>query len=243
MKEWFEEWFDSPYYHLLYQHRSDDEANTFVSNLTNMLKPVPRATLLDLACGKGRHARAFAEFNLDVTGVDLSPQSIEAASTYEHEYLHFFTHDMRHPFRSNYFDVICNLFTSFGYFKSQHDHMLAARHIYNGLKKEGTFVFDFVNQSHARRNIDQNQHEVIERGQVIFTIERSYTEHQLRKKINIHDGIDKGSFTETVNSFSLQQITDLFTATGLKLEQTFGDYNLGNYHADTSPRMILIFRK
>ncbi|NQX98132.1 MAG: hypothetical protein HRT73_09675, partial [Flavobacteriales bacterium] len=37
--EWFEDWFDSPYYHILYKNRDDKEAKDFISNLINYLKP------------------------------------------------------------------------------------------------------------------------------------------------------------------------------------------------------------
>ena len=55
-KKWFENWFDSPYYHILYQNRNDDEAKFFIDNLCAYLKPSLNDTLLDVACGRGRHA-------------------------------------------------------------------------------------------------------------------------------------------------------------------------------------------
>lgn len=243
MKEWFEEWFDSPYYHLLYQNRSENEAVDFAKNVIQHLKPSPGSTLLDLACGKGRHSRAFADMGLDVTGVDLSTNSIEFAQQSEHERLHFYTHDMRFPFRSNYYDIVCNLFTSFGYFKTSHDNTLAARTIYTALKPGGKFVFDFVNQAHARKNIDANPKEEIRREEVSFTIRRSYTNHQLQKEIHIKDKEIQLSYTERVNSFSLQEIKDLFEKIGLKHIETFGDYSLNAYDMQQSARMILLFQK
>jgi SAM-dependent methyltransferase len=243
MKEWFEEWFDSPYYHLLYQNRSEHEAIDFAKNIIQHLKPALGSTLLDLACGKGRHARAFADLGMDVTGVDLSPQSIEFAKQSEHDRLHFYTHDMRFPFRSNYFDIVCNLFTSFGYFNTPHDNVLAATTIFSSLKPGGHFVFDFVNQAHARKNIDANPHEVIQHGDVLFTIQRGYTPHQLQKQIQIQDKQTTLNYTERVNSFSLEEIKTLFQQRGLHHLETFGDYHLNDYEADQSPRMILVFEK
>ena len=55
-KEWFASWFDSPYYHLLYQHRDDNEAKQFIGHLTEALDLPQGAKVLDLACGKGRHS-------------------------------------------------------------------------------------------------------------------------------------------------------------------------------------------
>ena len=53
---WFATWFDSPYYHILYKERNYREAQVFMDNLTHYLNLPEGATVLDLACGKGRHA-------------------------------------------------------------------------------------------------------------------------------------------------------------------------------------------
>ena len=48
--EWFSSWFDSKYYHILYQHRDDSEAHFFINNLIKKYKPKAKDTMLDLAC-------------------------------------------------------------------------------------------------------------------------------------------------------------------------------------------------
>ena len=54
--EWFKDWFDSPYYHILYKDRNFDEAEQFINNLLTFLKPETNSRFLDLGCGKGRHS-------------------------------------------------------------------------------------------------------------------------------------------------------------------------------------------
>ena len=78
-KAWFKDWFNSPYYHLLYQHRDENEAEQFIKTLIGYLQPAKGATMLDIACGKGRHSMALAEMGFDVTGNDLSEASISEA--------------------------------------------------------------------------------------------------------------------------------------------------------------------
>ena len=150
---------------------------------------------------------------------------------------------MRNVFRTNYFDFTCNLFTSFGYFKSAHDNQLAARSMSQGLKPGGKLVIDFVNQSHARRNIKASRQETIHRDDIRFDIERSYTDTQLLKKISIQDGDVQSCFTETVNSFTCDAMSALFEAAGLKRIEQFGTYTLDAYDEEHSPRMILVFTK
>ncbi len=242
-KEWFENWFDSAYYHLLYQNRNDREAENFVNRCIQLLKPKAGETLLDIACGKGRHSIAFSDFQLDVTGVDLSKESISIAKKAEKDNLHFFVHDMRKVFRTNYYDYVCNLFTSFGYFKNEHDHVLAARSIFQGLKPKGIFIIDFVNRNHAIQNIMSNQEETLSRNQVTFKIKRSYTAKKFLKDITIEDGNQHFHFQESVTSFTLAELSDIFTSVGLTLKMTYGNYDLDDYDEQLSPRMILQFEK
>src|SRR5687768_1289478 len=111
--QWFESWFDSPWYPILYSHRDHAEAEAFVENLLKTLAPAPGARFLDLACGRGRHARFIHRRGFDVTGLDLSTASIADARLFEEPGLRFAVQDMRHPFPGTY-DYILNLFTSFG---------------------------------------------------------------------------------------------------------------------------------
>ena len=70
-KEWFESWFSSPYYHILYKNRDDEEAAKFIDNIINFLDPVSNAKILDAACGKGRHSIYLNEKGFDVFQVSL----------------------------------------------------------------------------------------------------------------------------------------------------------------------------
>ena len=126
---WFKNWFNSPYYHQLYFNRDEAEAAKFIDKLINYLNPTAGSLMLDVACGKGRHAIHLAEKGFDVTGIDLSEDSIKEALLSENEKLHFFLHDMRLPFYINYFDYAFNFFTSFGYFSTQREHDNAIRTI------------------------------------------------------------------------------------------------------------------
>ena len=111
-ENWFKEWFNTPYYHTLYQHRNYQEAEQFIKNLIVFLAPNREAKFLDIACGKGRHSYQINQMGYETIGYDLSEHSILSALKMENKSLHFYTHDMRNLFRTNYFDFALNLFTS-----------------------------------------------------------------------------------------------------------------------------------
>ena len=114
-KQWYASWFDTPYYHILYKDRDNSEAQGFMDNLTNYLNIPEGGKILDLACGKGRHSVYLNTLGYDVSGVDLSEQSIAHASQSANDRLHFYVHDMRRKFRSNYYNFIFVLLFIFNY--------------------------------------------------------------------------------------------------------------------------------
>jgi 2-polyprenyl-3-methyl-5-hydroxy-6-metoxy-1,4-benzoquinol methylase len=79
---WFKDWFNTPYYHQLYFKRDEKEAAAFIDQLIDYLKPPPGSSMLDVACGKGRHSIQLASKGFDVTGIDLSEDSIAEANRY-----------------------------------------------------------------------------------------------------------------------------------------------------------------
>jgi SAM-dependent methyltransferase len=242
-KAWFEEWFSSPYYHMLYEHRDDDEAFLFIKEIIRYLKPTPNCKMLDVACGKGRHSKAMAEIGFDVTGIDLSFESIEEANKIADDSLHFFQHDMRLPFWINYFDYAFNLFTSFGYFKTRREHDNSVRTIAQSLRPGGLFVVDYLNVHYAEDHLQTSSTKEVDG--VRFRQSRWHDEDHFYKQIQMEEkGIAlKHLFTEKVAKFSLGDFNDMFAYQGLQIQEVFGDYKLGRYDIRKSPRMIMLAKK
>src|SRR6516164_8874790 len=146
---WFLEWFNSPYYHQLYAEHDHQEAVSFIDRLLELLVPALGSKMVDIACGRGRHARILASKGFDVTGIDLAPENIAYAGRFDSGNLHFYVHDMRLPFMINYFDFAFNFFTSFGYFRSDREHYAAVRTISRCLKRSGLLVVDYLNSAYV----------------------------------------------------------------------------------------------
>jgi SAM-dependent methyltransferase len=243
LQTWFKDWFNSPYYHQLYFNRDDKEAAAFIDKLINYLKPPPGSTMLDVACGKGRHSIQLASKGFDVTGIDLSDDSINEALQSQTDTLHFYKHDMRLPFWINYFDYAFNFFTSFGYFKTRREHDNAVRTIAQAIKKDGFFVMDFLNVHYAEDHlVHQSEKEIDE---VNFIITKWYDETHFFKKIIIEDEAleEPLIYTEKVAKFSLGDFTEMFAYQGLQMQEVFGDYEFANYDVKKSPRMLMIAKK
>lgn len=240
---WFKDWFNSPYYHQLYFNRDEKEAAAFIDQLIGYLKPAPGATMLDVACGKGRHSIHLSEKGFDVTGIDLSEDSIDEALQSETPTLHFYRHDMRLPFWINYYDYGFNFFTSFGYFKTRREHDNAIRTIAQAIKPGGLFVMDYLNVHYAEDHLIHKFEKEIDG--INFFITKWFDETHFYKKIVIEDeSLDAPmEFTEKVAKFTLGDFTEMFAYQGLQLQEVFGDYSFCNYDVKKSPRMIMIAKK
>lgn len=240
-KEWFETWFDSPYYHILYKDRDDKEAELFLDKLITFLSPSTHARILDVACGKGRHSTYLNKKGFDVTGYDLSEESISFDKQFENNHLVFFLHDMREIFRSNYFDIVINLFSSFGYFEKERDNVRCLISHATALKPEGIFVFDYFNCS---KIVSSGELESIKTVDGIdFHIQKSILGNRIQKKIAFTDDGTKFYFEEHVNLLNKSDLERYFTSAGLQILHTFGNYKLEKFEENVSERLILIAKK
>lgn len=235
---WYASWFDTPYYHILYKERDETEAAHFMDTLSNFLKLPQGAEVLDLACGKGRHAQYLNTLGYNVTGVDLSPESIAFAKQFENETLHFKEHDMCLPFPKK-FDAVFNLFTSFGYFENEEDNLRTIKAIKEELKEDGFGVIDFLNVEYIRQHLVPSEIKVVDG--ISFHINRKIEEGYIIKDIMFsHDNNDY-SFTERVKAVSLSDFETYFKEANIQLKHCFGDYHLQPFSSLTSQRLILIF--
>lgn len=242
-KAWYYDWFDSPFYHRLYFERDEEEARQIIHKLIHFLEPPPGSRMLDVACGRGRHSRVLAEMGFDVTGFDLSFNSVEYAKQFEKENLSFYQHDIRLPFWINYFDYAFNFFTSFGYFATRREHDDAMRTIAASLIPGGHFIIDYLNVHYAEDHLVR--HELKNIAGTGFEIDRWDDEHHFYKKISVHDAslIVPEEHTEKVVKFSLGDFTDLLSFQHMQVTEVFGDYNLIPYDVRKTPRLIIVARK
>lgn len=240
-KDWFVDWFDSPYYHILYRNRNDIEAKKFILNLNNYLNPKPQSKLIDVACGKGRHSVFMAELGYDVHGFDLSKNNIIEAKKNQKENLSFFINDIRTPLNLDYYNYAFNLFTSFGYFESLNDNQKAINAISSSLKANGTLVLDFMNSNKVINDLTKS--ETIFIDNIIFNIKRGYNNGFIIKDIKFTDKGVNYNYQERVKAISLSEFKDYFENAKLKIETIFGNYDLEEFDIHSSDRLIIVAKK
>ncbi len=236
---WYASWFDTPYYHLLYKERDQSEAQSFMDNLTNHLDIPVGGKILDLACGKGRHSRYLNSIGYDVTGVDLSINSIAFAKQFENDKLRFDVHNMCKPYNDT-FDAIFNLFTSFGYFDIDENNLNTIKAIKTDLSDAGFGVIDFMNSKFVIDHLVNEDAKTIDG--ITFNQKRYIEDGYIKKDILFSSQGEEHNYQERVRAFTLKDFKVLFAKAGVSLMEVFGDYKLNPFNENDSERLIMIFK-
>jgi len=238
-KQWYASWFDTPFYHILYRDRDHDEAQSFMDTLTNYLNLPEQGKILDLACGKGRHSMYLNALGYDVTGGDLSENSIAYAKQFENETLHFQVHVMCQPFEQK-FDAVFNLFTSFGYFENDEDNLKTIKAIKADLNDFGFGVIDFMNSSFVVEHLIPEDSKTIQN--IEFKQKRYVKDGYIFKDIQFNYKSEVYNFQERVKALTLEDFESLFEQAGVYLLDVFGDYKLRKFDKNSSQRLVMIFK-
>jgi ubiquinone/menaquinone biosynthesis C-methylase UbiE len=238
MSEWFESWFGEEYV-ALYPHRDDAEAERAVALIEKTLVPHTVKRVLDVACGSGRHARYLGE-RWWTSGVDLSEVMLRMAQRAGTP-ARLVRADIRSlPYRDASFDLVVNLFTSFGYFETDAEHEHVMRDLARVTTPGGTFVIDFLNSVQVQRDLVPHDETTLAGLHVVQRREITADGRFVVKHIAIRE--EGREFVERVRLFTAEELMAMLGRTGFNIETSYGNYD-GEPLAAESPRVILFARR
>lgn len=237
MKAWYEDWFGEDYLQL-YPHRDEEDAARLI-DLVESRVPLFGKKLLDLACGPGRHSAQLIDRGAGVTGIDLSAVLLEGAKNVNG--MGAVRGDMRFlPFPRSVFDGVVNLFTSFGYFEEDDEHLRVLKEVARVLRPDGDFVLDFLNAAATVARIVPR--ETTAMGSETVDVKRTVTGGGRFVEKEITRLSDGRIFRERVRLFSPAELTALVESAGMKVKSVAGDY-LGAELSEESNRTIIFAAK
>jgi len=248
-RNWFEEWFNHPLYLQVYSHRNDDEAAQCVQTilaLTELNQKNPAShSVLDIACGAGRHALEFSRLGYNVTANDLSPFLLDKAKEAAQNQtlpLRLSCCDMRHIPTSGEYHLVVQLFTSFGYFECHKDDQLVLTNAYHALQPDGWYVLDLINPVHLRHTLVAHSRRTA--GELTVVEDRAIKNGRITKTIQIIPTRGEPcSFSESVRLYSEREIRAMLHQAGFAIEKITGNYQGELFEEAASPRMMLFCRK
>ncbi len=244
MSEWFEDWFSTEEYLYVYRHRNNDDAVDLFNLILKNIEIEPGAKVLDLACGAGRHSILFAKKGYDVTSVDLSENLLNVARKSAEELMlniNIIKSDLRLLNLADRFQLIINLFTSFGYFEQDFENEKIIKIVEQQLNENAYFVLDFFNVVHLKKNLIPISYDKVE--EAIIRQERTFDQDRIVKKISVIKKNSERSYFESVRAYSKSELSRMILKNGLKIIKIFGDYSGNAFDQNNSSRIIIIAQK
>lgn len=241
--DWFEEWFDSPLYEKLYANRDEEEARHLVEFLVEELSLNKCSKILDLGCGRGRHSINLSEKGYTVKGIDLSRQAIHTAQAKVRdrglENISFEIRDMRTPLDET-FDAIVNLFTTFGYFRSDAENASVFDSVVSMLRPGGIFVLDYLNAEKVKDNYRPSESGKFH--DIEYEIQRYIVEDMIIKDIVFSGDRVNGqkSYSEKVKLYKLDWFQREMEKRNLIIDHVYGDYQGHDFDPENSNRLLII---
>ena len=247
VSDWYKTAFRFDYLRV-YPHRNDEEARRQVDFLLERLDNAPPCDVLDLGCGDGRHSLELARRGYRVTGLDLSEELLGRArrrTSDEGLDITFIRGDMRDAPGVSAFDLVVNFFTSFGYFSEDRENARVLDAIARSLRPGGRFLMDYLNRAYVistlvpedRKNVEGM--EVEQRRWITGDPSEAGNHVRINKHVRIREGGVERNYDESVRMYTLEELDAMMDLAGLKVAQTFGDFD-GRPVSDDTPRNILI---
>ncbi len=244
MNTWFQDWFSSEEYLEVYNHRDEEDAEKLLTLILKNTSVNTSSKILDAACGAGRHSIYLLEKGHYVVGFDLSRTLLKKAKVEalkRNVKLDLFCSDLRNVSLKKKFDLILNLFTSFGYFESDKENFAFPIASYKLLNRDGFYVLDYLNREFIIRTlIPQSEKDV--NGKKIIEL-RKIDQERIVKEIIINNKDNERSFYESVKLYKKDKIITEFEKIGFKLNKLFGDYDGSEFDINNSSRLIMFFKK
>ncbi len=242
--EWYKSWFNSEEYLKVYRHRDDKDAEALINLVLNNIDKEKVKTVLDMACGTGRHAIIFAKNGFNVTAVDLSENLLQLGKENAERAgvkIEFIQSDIREFYSDTKFDLVLNLFTSIGYFERDEENYYILEKAYKLLNDGGHFVLDYFNKEYVESHLVPQT--IDEFDNTIIVQNRFISGERVIKEITIDSNGKVNKFYESVRMFSYDELVNALKKAGFGIQKIFGDFDGNSFELETSPRIIIIANK
>jgi SAM-dependent methyltransferase len=210
------------------------------------LSKVAAGAVLDLACGPGRYAIPLAAAGYLVTGVDRTRFLLNKARERAQcagVRVEWVEEDMRQFVRRGAFDLVLNVFTSFGYFDDPAENRRVLDHIYASLKSGGVLVFDHLGKELLAAKLVPTRSDVLPDGRIRFarqTITNDWT--HIEAEWVLVDGSQASTFRLRHWLYSGQEIRDLLTSAGFRDVALYGSFDGVPYNPQAA-RLVAVAQK
>ena len=248
------EWYNDPEYweanrSFIWSEKRIEMSETAAAGIAKLLKMNPGDSILDLACGFGRHSLALSKQGYSVTGIDLNPDFIQEASEKAVELCldsRFLCADMRDFIEPETFDNIVIMYNSFGYFQDPLDDKRVLENCFQSLKPGGKLLLNAV----ARERIiayrsSRNSRNWYEENNGTIRLEETTANDDWTWSTTrwiILKGSERHEYSYGMRIYKTSEYCDLFTSSGFINLQTYGGIS-GKAYDEEKHHLILLAHK
>lgn len=264
---WYQSWFGEDYLSV-YSGRNQAEAAQQISFILAELPFSPPLLTLDIGTGSGRHLFELRSRGITAIGIDLSSTLLTRAKAHLSQACRgelsryqstgqstmplpggtappplLLADMLTLPFSQGGFDLALNLFTTFGYFESDMQHLATLTEWRRVLKPGGILCLDLFNRDQIIANLVPETVATHADSTVTQRREISSDGLRLNKTIEIVSTSNRGGsspriYRESVRLYSPSEVLTMATAAGFKPWKIFGDF-LGAPFSESAERFIL----
>ena len=203
-------------------------------------------SLLDLGCGPGRHAVPLAKEGFKVTGLDRTQLLLDRGEEYASAHavtIEWVNEDMRRFVRSDTYDLVINMFTSFGYFEDMNENRAVLENVFKSLVSGGVFLMDLMGKEILARKSHPAMVDALPNGDLF--IERPQVVDDWQKVQNEIITIIHGEirvFPVRLWIFSAGELMRLLLDAGFKKVKFYGSLDGDSYGPDAA-RLVAVSEK
>ncbi|MFI4896796.1 MAG: class I SAM-dependent methyltransferase [Phycisphaerales bacterium JB059] len=193
--------------------------------------------MLDVCCGRGRHAVALSEMGLDVFGIDRSAGALAHARERAPR-CRFMEADTTDPPRlEERFGVVCCLWQSFGYGDDAQNERLLSWMIEHA-HPEGGVVLDLYNPEFFRSRLEPRPGRL---GDTSFVERKHIRDGRLRVEIEYEDGAPTDVFAWRL--YTPEALDAIAMRLGWRVTQACTGFDAASEPSANSPRTQYVFRR
>jgi len=203
-------------------------------------------SVLDLSCGPGRHAVAFAKKGFSVTGVDNTPFLLDKArafGTAESADVEWELEDMRRFRRPSAFNLALSMFTSFGFFDDLSDNLAVLDNVFVSLAPNGAFVLDVLGKEIIARTFRATDAEEFDGGMVVQRRKIAAGWDRIEVDWHIIDSGHARKFDLQLWIYSGQELKEMLRAAGFGEVFLYGGLDGTPYDADAKRLIAVAYKR
>ncbi len=205
----------------------------------------PGSTILDLACGPGRHSLELARRGFSVTGVDRTAAYLDEArerARAEELVIEFVQDDMRRFCRPDAFDAVLSLFTSFGYFEDPAENQQVLLNANHSLKDNGALILELMGKEVLARIFTERDWSEQEGTFLLQERKVSRNWSWMENRWILLQGPVRHEFKVSHWLYSASELVTMLMACGFGAIDIFGDLE-GTPYDHTAKRLVAVARR